>query len=226
MNFLRKHNVRHWSNDELRLVASHLTRYTSMINVSGWKDEDKEGGHYRDYFPNATHYVVSNYGGDISRGTQSSADLSIDLDRSLPPDMVNKFDIAFSHTVLEHVQDPVFSFKQIAALAREVVITVVPFKQHLHFDSGCYGDYYRFTPFAMRKMYEESGLTVIYESHTPFPAMDVYLCYVGVRNPENFDQFQKHLYDLSAMSGEIGKTRWYGYFEHFAALFLNKILRK
>ena len=33
-------------------------------NVSGWRDEDKTGGHYRDYFSAATSYAISNYRGE------------------------------------------------------------------------------------------------------------------------------------------------------------------
>ena len=31
-----------------------------MINVSGWKDEDGEGGNYKSYFIKANNYTVSN----------------------------------------------------------------------------------------------------------------------------------------------------------------------
>ena len=42
--------TRIWSNQELRKF-SHLFR-GKVINVSGWKDCDKEGHIYRDYFSN------------------------------------------------------------------------------------------------------------------------------------------------------------------------------
>ena len=44
------HLTRIWSNQELRKF-SHLFR-GKVINVSGWKDCDKEGHIYRDYFSN------------------------------------------------------------------------------------------------------------------------------------------------------------------------------
>ena len=49
---------REWSNAELRRVAPYFDG--RIINVSGWRDEDKVGGHYRDYFTCATAYDISN----------------------------------------------------------------------------------------------------------------------------------------------------------------------
>src|SRR5258706_3556650 len=59
---------REWSNAELRKFAPQFSG--PVINVSGWRDEDKTGGHYRDYFPAASDYAVSNYSGErgICRG--------------------------------------------------------------------------------------------------------------------------------------------------------------
>ena len=34
-----------------------------VINVSGWKDEDGEGGNYKSYFIKANNYTVSNIKG-------------------------------------------------------------------------------------------------------------------------------------------------------------------
>jgi hypothetical protein len=53
---VRPHN---WSNEELRKFA-HIY-HGSVINVNGWKDEDKTGGHYCDYFCNAASYSISKY---------------------------------------------------------------------------------------------------------------------------------------------------------------------
>ena len=42
--------ARPWSNKELRYVLQFLPDIKSVINVSGWKDQDKEGRTYRSYF--------------------------------------------------------------------------------------------------------------------------------------------------------------------------------
>lgn len=48
-----------WSNRELKKFAK-LFRGT-VVNVSGWKDNDKEGANYREYFINASEYWITNY---------------------------------------------------------------------------------------------------------------------------------------------------------------------
>src|SRR5687767_4129918 len=40
--------ARIWSNQELKTITPHCKG--AVINVSAWKDEDKEGAHYKDYF--------------------------------------------------------------------------------------------------------------------------------------------------------------------------------
>lgn len=197
---------RTWSNDELKFVMQHLDVDGRVINVSGWKDADKQGGHYRDYFPRAQEYVISNYGADQARGgVDSPSTIALDLGEPAPEALRGTFDVAFSHTVLEHVDDPVFSFTQIAALSRDLVITVVPFKQKLHFEAGQYGDYFRFSPFAMRRMHERAGLTVLYEGFTPRPSLDVYLFYVGTKQPEKHTSFPVKLPKIEALNFMVGE---------------------
>jgi len=48
-----------WSNSELRKFAHLFTG--KVINVSAWKDLDKEGNRYKNYFINASEYWISNY---------------------------------------------------------------------------------------------------------------------------------------------------------------------
>ena len=49
---------REWSNDELKKFA-HLFK-GDIVNVSAWKDEDKEEGFYRQYFDRAKSYKITN----------------------------------------------------------------------------------------------------------------------------------------------------------------------
>ena len=60
--------------------------------------------------------------------------VSLDLGAPAPAELEGTFDVAFSHTVLEHIEDPVFAFNQIAKLTSDLIITVVPFKQKMHFE--------------------------------------------------------------------------------------------
>ena len=62
-----------WSNNVLRSFANIFEG--EVINVSGWNDEDKEGGFYKDYFSNCSSYKISNYG-DSLRGHLREGDIS------------------------------------------------------------------------------------------------------------------------------------------------------
>ncbi len=176
---------RAWSNSELKKICEKLPLDKKVINISGWEDKDKESGFYKDYFTSPQVYEISNYTGDIKRGANDSPCIELDLTKPLPDTYKNKYDIGFHHTVLEHLEDPVFAFNQMAAITDDLLISVVPWKQKLHFEPGQFGDYYRFSPLIMRKYYEDNGFTVLYESYTPRPALDVYLFYVGSKKPEN-----------------------------------------
>jgi hypothetical protein len=74
----RKFRVpRIWSNQELRRFAGQF--HGSVANVSAWRDEDKEGARYRDYFKNASEYCITNYKSE-ARGFQGGMDNEIYLD--------------------------------------------------------------------------------------------------------------------------------------------------
>ncbi len=201
----KKVNPRSWSNIELRKFGKFFKG--EIINVSGWADKDKEGNFYRDYFPNATNYYVSNYGKDKERGVNQyvKTDFILDLEKDLPEDMIERFDVVFNHTVLEHVSDPLKVFKNLSLMTKDILILVVPFKQKLHFSPGNYGDYYRFSPMAMRNMYKNNGFDVLYESYTPPPAIDVYLFYIGTKDKGKWKGvLDEKLLELVSLNGKMG----------------------
>jgi len=175
-----------WSNRELTKFA-HLF-HGDVVNVSGWKDIDKEGRFYREYFANASSYAITNYKSDY-RGHQGGDDeLFLDLEDVLPSDLEHKFDVVFNHTALEHIYDVRTAFANLCRLSKDVVITIVPFLQQYHAD---YGDYWRFTPLVMKKMYEEQGFDLLYQSFNSHRMSSVYLFSIASRNPaswtEHFD---------------------------------------
>jgi hypothetical protein len=215
---------RTWSNKELRKVAGLLPRPRRVINVSGWKDADKEGSTYRAYFNPSEAYDISNYEADAARGGPGS--VALDLGEPAPPHLVGRYDVAFSHTVLEHVPDPWFAFAQIAKLTSDLIVTVVPFKQKLHFEAGMYGDYYRFTPFAMRRMHEANGFTLLYESFTPRPSLDVYLLHVGTKAPDRHGDFPRSVPDLAALNEKVGEFSAKDLLENVVDRFLAKYVRR
>lgn len=197
---------REWSNGELRKVAKMLGSYTSVLNISGWKDLDKEGGTYRDYFDKDCKYLISNYSRDQQRGGIDGDNFALNLDEELDPGLEGSFDCALSHTVLEHIEDPVFAFKQMAKVTSDVLITVVPFKQKVHFEDGQYGDYFRFGPMIMRAMYQREGFELLYESYTPRPSLDVYMFHVGVKRPLNHPNFVRQVADVSILNQVVGEV--------------------
>lgn len=181
---------RKFSNRELRKFAALFSG--KVLNVSGWTDEDKENSFYRQYFSGASEYFVSNFETD-KKGMQGMAnEFFLDLEQDLPQGLVGRFDVCFNHTTLEHIYETRKAFGNLCLLSRDVVIVVVPYLQQLH--GAGYEDYWRFTPYAMKRLYEENGLRLRYCSANGGDKASIYLFCIGYRNaawdariPERFD---------------------------------------
>lgn len=173
---------RNWSNEELRRFA-HIY-HGSIINVSGWKDEDKTGGHYRDYFCNAASYSISNISGE--RGASAPTDIFINLEGELPEHLKRRYDVVFNHTVLEHIYDIRKAVRNLCELSSDTVILVTPFLQQVHYEPGSYGDYWRPTPAAIGHMLAENGFTIIHQSANDNPWYIVYVFTIATRKPEAY----------------------------------------
>lgn len=206
----RIHKVpRIWSNAELRRFA-HLF-IGRVVNVSAWRDEDKEGGRYRSYFSSAESYVLTNFDAD-KRGLQGTNDeIFLDLEQPLRSELVASFDVVFNHTTLEHIYDFRAAFKNLCAMSKDVVIVVVPFVQQMHAD---YGDFWRFTPQALVRMFKDEGLEVGYLSFNSDFGSSVYVMCIATKNPgqwagklpfdiEYVDQAFTHLNEPFAGSNSI-----------------------
>lgn len=161
--------ARIWSNKELKKIGSFFDG--DVINVSAWNDEDKQGGMYRDYFCNARSYKTSNYAG--WRGEEAKSDYIVDLVEPLPDLLINRFDVVFNHTTLEHIYDAQRALQALAELSRDSIVIVVPFVQQLHGPND--GDFWRFSPYAMRRMLSENGFDMVYESAGPEKGRNRYL---------------------------------------------------
>lgn len=200
------HLARCCSNKELRKV-SHLFS-GDVVNVSAWRDSDQEGWHYRDYFSKATSYTTTNYYGE--RGYQKQeGEIVLDLSQPLPDSLRRKFDVVFNHTTLEHVFDCQLAFKNMAQMSRDVLIVVVPFCQCSH-ELDSFKDYWRFTPSALRTMYEQEVMTVIYEASNQHVGSASYLFFVGSRNPERYLDKVPPWKPLGQQCAWIGTRRWFG----------------
>lgn len=163
-----------WSNQELKKIAPFCKG--NIINVSAWRDKDKEGNIYKNYFTHADDYVISNYKAGV-RGLQGvEKEIFLDLTDDLPGELVQKFDVVFNHTTLEHIFDVDKAFSNLCNLSKDLVIIVVPFMQLMH---GEYGDFWRFTPLCLRKLFEKNNLEMIYCNFNTEPNTSVYIFAVG-----------------------------------------------
>jgi hypothetical protein len=178
---------RHSSN---RTLHTYLGAFGGeVINVSGWEDSDKEGRFYRQYFGAPTRYVVSNIRGERGMPAVAPAGsdfLYLDLEKPLDHDLCGAFDVAFSHTVAEHIFDPLQTFTTIAKLTRDVVIIVVPFSQGVHY-SRSFGDYLRFTPLFLKRYFEERGFAVLLCTSNDQPFLPVYTVFIASRYPARYE---------------------------------------
>lgn len=198
-----------WSNKELKKIA-HLFQ-GSVVNVSAWRDLDKSiksygeyirgdcnaGVPYRSYFVNAEKYSITNYPKDAGKGgpeAKTAADgpyesmIDLDLEEELPRDLVGKFDVVLSHTVLEHVFNVNKAFANLCSMSQDIVILVVPFVQMVHDFNGNYRDYWRFTPFALDRLFEANGYTVLYRAGSDLCQTSLYYFYVASRKPDNWSE--------------------------------------
>ena len=169
--------ARIWSNRILARISPHLEG--AVVNVSGWRDEDKEGRHYRDYFPHATEYWLTNWKSE-ARGFQGNLEneIFLDLEKPLPEALRRRFDVVFNHTTLEHVFDIFTAFHNLCELSRDCVIVVVPFLQEQH---GDYGDYWRFTPEAIRRLFRREEMALAYLATNDQSVDAIYVVAVAAR---------------------------------------------
>ena len=173
--------ARLWSNRELEKFAHHFPG--DIVNASGWKDEDKEGRTYADYFKQKNSYTITNYVSD-ARGFQGKEnEIFLDLTKPLDKELVGKFDVVFNHTVLEHIFEVDKAFENLCALSKDIVILVVPFLQPMHAD---YGDFWRFTPSCLQKLFAKNDMSVVYSSFNDPVNASVYVFCVGTKNPEKW----------------------------------------
>jgi hypothetical protein len=196
--FKRKNRVyrlpRQWSNSELRKFAHWFAG--DVINVSAWQDEDKEGGRYKDYFTKANSYTISNHLTEI-RGFQGyENEILLNLEEDLSRELQGRFDVVFNHTTLEHIYNFQQAFHNLCRLSRDVVIVVVPFLQEMH--AGAYGDYWRFSPQALERLFASEHFDLLYLSFNNQKNTSVYIFAVASRDPAKWDsRFKREVIQLN-----------------------------
>ncbi|ABV51075.1 Hypothetical protein P9215_14621 [Prochlorococcus marinus str. MIT 9215] len=178
-----------WSNNVLRSFANIFEG--EVINVSGWEDEDKEGGFYKDYFKNCSSYKISNYG-ETYRGNLREGDISIDLEKELNSNLESSADVVFNHTTLEHVFDIFMAVKNLAKITRDILILVVPAVQEEHGSEG-FKDYWRFNIDGISKLLEKNKLEIVYFTSNHDSNTSIYHFIVASKNPKKWKGFFKDM---------------------------------
>jgi len=178
--------ARVWSNQELKKIAPFFTG--NVINLSGWADEDKTGGAYREYFINAKSYCISNKEGGAQQGKEKRLEesIAIDLEYPVSPEYFQAYDCVFVHTVLEHVFNTFQAVANICKMSRDAVICVSPFLQIIH-QTEDYQDYWRLTPAALERLFSSHGFTTVYAQGGPnIDSTSLYYFWVASKDPKKW----------------------------------------
>lgn len=181
-------NPRIFSNLQLRKYANLFSG--EIVNVSGWDDRDGENGQYRDYFSKCTSYTVTNAPTDNkgfgSLKESNVRELQLDLTLPLAPALIQKFDVVFNHTTLEHIFEIEIAFANLCAMSRDAVILVVPVLQQVHI-SRSFGDYWRPTTLAVAKLFRKNGFEPLVIIANDQPFYPVYCFAIAVRNAKEYE---------------------------------------
>lgn len=214
----RKFRVpRVWSNAELAKFSGDFKG--EVVNVSGWQDFDKVDKFYKDYFSSADEYWITNYDTE-ENGFQGGMDneIFLNLEEELDEVMRKRFDVVFNHTVLEHVFNVDKAFSNLCAMSKDVVIVVLPFLQEQH---ASYGDYWRFTPMAVERLFEKNGFQLVYINFNDARADSIYIFAIGSRIPGKWSS----IFDLA--ENKVGITKEYMLGQYvIGETFWDKVKRK
>ncbi|MBX4181320.1 hypothetical protein KW807_00450, partial [Candidatus Parcubacteria bacterium] len=185
---------RDFSNAMLKKYAHHFSG--SVINVSGWMDEDGQGSHYKKYFTKHTSYTVSNVRGQ-GKGFGSASlagyqEIELDLLKDLPVSLEKKFDVVFNHTTLEHIYEFKKAFNNICALSNDAVIIVVPVMQQIHHTKD-FGDYWRPTTMTIAKLFKDNGFKPVIIECNEQPFAPIYCFAIALRDKSKHPTLTPHI---------------------------------
>ena len=133
-----------------RMLRAHVVGLTvqSVLNVGAIPEhKDKEGGKYRDYFPDAAWYTL-----DFRKRENDPHHYTVDLHDVSSIDQ--RFDLILNISTLEHVKNPFVVVDNLRGLLnpRGYMFIAVPWRYKLH--GLGYGDYWRFTHMAIRELHK------------------------------------------------------------------------
>ena len=176
------YKARVWSNIELKKIA-YLFK-GDIINVSAGADIDKENNFYKNYFVNKTSYSISNY--KKTETNTENNEYILDLEKEIPENLYEKFNVVFSHTVLEHVYETDIAIENLCNLSNDIVITVVPFIQTYHHEEEVYYDFWRFSPLALIKKFNKHGFKTVYINWNKDPLGNIYIFHVASKKTKKW----------------------------------------
>lgn len=206
---IKENSPRKYTNRILKKYLKYLGG--DIINVSGWKDADKCGEFYRDYFGNVKSYTISNIEGENGMPKEQEPKnkwVLLDLEKMLPEELSKKFDVIFCHTVLEHIFYPQIALDNLVKLTKDVIILVIPFSQGVHFTSS-YGDYFRITPLYLKRYFADLGFSMLLCEANEQPFTSVYMVFITSRFPEKhpeFNEANKH-FNLNVLPSRFGRYK-------------------
>jgi hypothetical protein len=181
----RHSNARLWSNDELKKLTPFLTG--DIINVSAGRDGNKDGGTYKSFFTNASSYTITNYNKEFPDDAEYR-EIALDLNKPIEASSVlfAKYDVVFTHTVLEHVYQINTAIENLCKISKDIIITIIPYIQSYHQEEPIYHDYWRISPYALINLFNESAFQTIYMNWNNDPLGNIYIFHVASRNPEKW----------------------------------------
>lgn len=83
----------------------------------------------------------------------------------------------------EQVFDFETAFRNLCLMTRDIVIVVVPFLQSTH---GEHDDYWQFSPFAIKRMFEKNGMELLYLSFNNYRNASVYIFAIASKDPSKW----------------------------------------
>ena len=173
-------NPRYRSNQQLRKISENFS--WDILNASWWLDLDKEGKTYKNYFPKANSYTLSNYSWDKGRRNWQN-EFFLNLEDNLTSDLKEKFDVVYNHTTLEHIKNSNQAIQNLIDLSKDIVIIVAPFAQDYH-RTDTFGDYHRFSPTWLKNIIENKGLKVISCNDNRDNPGTIYVIMTATKNPD------------------------------------------
>ena len=137
-----------------------------------------------------------------------NSEIVIDLDsdiNQLNKSNLGKYDLVFSHTVLEHVKNPFNAFKNFKALMapKSILINVVPFIYKFHFSENNYGDYWRYTPHGLEELHKSVGLRVNEIRIGPRNSFEKYIISLGSYDTNESGNSEANYEALNNKLGEL-----------------------